>query len=78
MKPVFQLVLMLLILVVGTEIRAQDVYQIWEGQEKPYYKENDLKEYEKESWRVMCACDAVARTHTLIDMRHQRTVFEPI
>ncbi|MBN1319179.1 MAG: alpha/beta hydrolase [Anaerolineales bacterium] len=26
----------------------KDVYELWDGQEKPYYKDNDLNEYEKE------------------------------
>ena len=27
---------------------AQDVFNLWEGEQKPYYKENTLKESEKE------------------------------
>jgi acetyl esterase/lipase len=34
--------------------KAQDIYQIWEGQDKPYYKENSVEEYEKETWGTMC------------------------
>ena len=43
-----------------------DVYKLWEGQEKPYYKENSLKEYEKiSSFNVMCAYDITEPTLTV-------------
>ena len=29
---------------------GQDIYPIWEGQEKPFFKANDLKEYEAEAY----------------------------
>ncbi len=33
---------------------AQDKYVLWEEGKMPYYKENNIKEYEKESWGAMC------------------------
>ena len=43
-----------------------DVYKLWQGQEKPFYKENSLKEYEKiSSFNVMCAYDITEPTLTV-------------
>jgi len=39
---------------------AQLELKLWEGLEKPYYKENDLKEFEKEIWGTK----VVGRTQT--------------
>ena len=41
---------------------AQDIYEIWEGLNKPYYKENTVKEYEKETWGTMCVFDVTEPT----------------
>ena len=66
MKPATQVAVAFLILVIGGESKAQDVYKLWEGQEKPYYKENNLKEYEKvSSFGVVCAYDITEPTLTV-------------
>lgn len=52
---------------------AQDVYELWEGQEMPFSKQNDLKEYEKESWGVMCAFDVVVPTLTVYKAKGNKT-----
>jgi acetyl esterase/lipase len=66
MKPVTRIPATLLILFLCGESNAQDVYKLWEGQEKPYYKENDLKEYEKvSSFDVVCAYDVTEPTLTV-------------
>ena len=44
------------------ENTAQDVYKLWEGQDKPFYKENNLKEFEKESWGTMCVFNVTEPT----------------
>lgn len=51
MKP--SCFLFLILTVLFHPISAQDVYKLWEGQEKPYYKENSLQEYEEEAWGTM-------------------------
>lgn len=38
-------------------LTAQEVYKLWEGESKPYYKENSVKEYEKESWGTKVVCN---------------------
>jgi acetyl esterase/lipase len=66
MKLVTRIPATLLILLLCGESNAQDVYKLWEGQEKPYYKKNDLKEYEKvSSFDVVCAYDVTEPTLTV-------------
>jgi len=66
MKPPANIVLLSVHLMICSQTLAQDVYQIWEGLEKPYYKENDLKEYEKvSSFDVVCAYDVTEPTLTV-------------
>ncbi len=66
MKPAIQVIVMLLSLFLCGEGKAQDVYRIWDGQEKPYSKENHLKEYEKvSSFNVVCAYDVTEPTLTV-------------
>lgn len=48
-----------------TQISAQDVYQLWKGSEKPFYKENSLKEYEKEAWETQCVFNITVPTLTV-------------
>ena len=48
------------------EAASQDVYKLWEGREKPYYKQNQLEEYEKvSSFNVVCAYDVTEPTLTV-------------
>ena len=58
------LVLLLTILCTGA-VHSQDVYNIWEGQKKPYYLENDLEEYEEEAWQTMCVFNVTEPTLTV-------------
>jgi acetyl esterase/lipase len=44
---------------------AQDVKRLWEGREKPYYKENSLTEYEEEMWGTRCLLDITEPTLTI-------------
>lgn len=67
MKRTIQFFLMFLSLSIIRESKAQDVYKLWEGQKKPYYKENNLKEYEKESWGVMCVFNVTEPTLTVYE-----------
>jgi len=64
MKSTIQFVLLIPFLLIITKSEAQDVYKLWEGQNKPYYKENDLKEYEEVSWDVMCVFNVTEPTLT--------------
>jgi len=54
------------VLLLCGEATAQDVYKLWEGREKPYYKQNQLEEYEKvSSFGVVCAYDVTEPTLTV-------------
>ncbi len=65
MKATVQFFLLFLFLLINREVEAQDVYNLWEGQKKPFYKENNLTEYEKESWGVMCVFNVTEPTLTV-------------
>ena len=46
--------------------KAQDVYKLWENEATPYYKENNLKEYEEESaWGHLCVFNVTEPTLTI-------------
>ena len=46
-------------------ISAQDIIKLWEGQKKPFYIENELQEYEKEAWGVICVYNVTEPTLTV-------------
>jgi acetyl esterase/lipase len=48
---------------------GQDMFQLWEGQEKPYYRDNTLTEHEEDSWGVVCAADVTEPTLTVYEAR---------
>ncbi len=52
-------------MIIINELNAQDVYRLWEGEKIPYYIENNLEEYEKESWGAMCSFDITEPTLTI-------------
>lgn len=42
-----------------------DVYKIWDGQDKPFYKESTIQEHEEECWGTLCVFDVVEPTLTV-------------
>jgi acetyl esterase/lipase len=42
-----------------------DIYQLWEDLEKPYYKKNDLQEYEEEAFESTCVFNITEPTLTV-------------
>ena len=63
---IFSLKIILFVAFVSTiSGNAQDVYQLWGNEEIPYYKENNLKEYEKEAWGTQCVFDITEPTLTI-------------
>lgn len=48
-----------------THSKAQDVYNLWEGQKKPFYKENNLNEYEEVAWETQCVFNITEPTLTV-------------
>ena len=66
MKSTIQLFSILFFVLITTKGSAQEVvYKLWEGQEKPFYKENNLKEYEEEAWGTKCVFDITEPTLTV-------------
>lgn len=55
MKALLQHLVIAFVLLSITKGQAQDVYQMWQGEEISSYKEDNLEEYEKVAWGVDCA-----------------------
>lgn len=67
MKGIIKICLLFLFLSITIENKAQNIYKLWEGQKKPYYKENTIKEYEKEAWGVICVFNVTEPTLTVYE-----------
>jgi len=67
MKITLKCTLILLGSMIISEIYAQEVFTLWEGITKPYYKENNLKEYEQEAYGVICVFDVTEPTITVYE-----------
>jgi len=52
---------------------AQEEYNLWEGQPKPFYKENSIKEYEEEAWGVICVFNVTEPTLTVYKAEGQNS-----
>jgi acetyl esterase/lipase len=59
----------LLILFTFTQSNSQIVYELWEGEEIPFYKESNLKEYEKEAYQTTCVFDITKPTLTIYEAK---------
>jgi len=60
-----KLIAIIILFILTQNLITQEVYHIWEGMEKPYYKENNLVEYEKELWGTMCVLNVTEPTLTI-------------
>ena len=69
MKRSIHYCFLFLFLMFGIATEAQDVYNLWDGQEKPYYKENNLKEYEEELWGTTCLLNVTEPTLTVYEAK---------
>jgi len=66
MHTVTRIITACLFLFTCSAAHAQETYELWEGLEKPFYKENRLQEYEKvSSFNVVCAYDVTEPTLTV-------------
>ncbi len=52
---------------------AQEVFKLWEDGKKPFYKDNDLKEYEKEAWGTKAVGNITEPTLTIYKAEGQNT-----
>ena len=73
MKRLIGLLIMVIATTASLGADAQDVYDLWEGEEVPHSKENDLKEYEKEIWNTLCAYDVTKPTLTVYKAQGENT-----
>ena len=53
--------------------RMPDVYKIWDGLDKPFFKGNNVVEYEQEFWGDTCAFDVVEPNLTVYAARGENT-----
>ena len=56
-----------------SQSKAQDIYKLWEGEKKPFYKENNIKEYEEEAWETRCVFKVTEPTLTVYKTRGANT-----
>ena len=54
-------------------MKAQEVLKLWEGQSKPYYRENTLIEREQEEWGTLCAVHVTEPTLALYPAKGKNT-----
>jgi len=52
---------------------AQEEIKLWEGIEKPYFKENDLKEFEKDAWGTKAVGNITEPTLTIYNAKGGNT-----
>lgn len=52
---------------------AQEEIKLWDLEKAPFYKENNLKEYEKEAWGTQCVLDITVPTLTLYKAEGENT-----
>jgi acetyl esterase/lipase len=65
-----QLLLFFLIVHLG---HAQEEFKLWEGEKKPFYKVNDLQEFEKEVWGTTAVGNITEPTLTIYKAEGQNT-----
>lgn len=52
---------------------SQDVYSLWETEQKPFYKANNLQEYEEEVWETLCVFNVTEPTLTIYPARGENS-----
>jgi acetyl esterase/lipase len=57
----------------GTLTEAQDVFKLWEGQKKPYYKENTLRESKEELWGTWAILNVIEPTLTVYEAKGENS-----
>jgi len=61
------------LLVISSQVYSQEEYKLWEGLEKPWYKENSMEEYEKEMYGTTCVFDITEPTLSIYKARGENT-----
>jgi acetyl esterase/lipase len=73
MKETIAVRFLVLVLCYLNGAEAQEVLKLWEGQSKPYYKENSLLEREDKAWGTLCAADVTEPTLTIHPAKGKNT-----
>lgn len=73
MKPIHQNIIFLLFLLLFQFGSGQEIYKLWKIGGKPNYKENNLKEYEKEVWGTQCVFNITEPTLTIYKAKGNNT-----
>lgn len=73
MKQKRNILISIVALLTSFNLSSQEVYNLWEGMEKPYYKENNLKEYEKEAWETKCVYNITEPTLTVFKAKGENS-----
>jgi acetyl esterase/lipase len=73
MKKIPQFCLLFLFMLSGTLTEAQDVFKLWEGQKKPYYKENTLQESKEELWGTWAILNVIEPTLTVYEAKGENS-----
>lgn len=60
-------------MLISSAIYAQDQVKLWAGETIPFYKENVLKEYEKEAWGTLCVFNITEPTLTIYKAEGENT-----
>lgn len=68
-----RLQLIALLLLISSTLLGQDIINLWKQGEKPYYKENELVEYEKEMWGTQCVLDITHPTLSIYPAQGDHT-----
>jgi len=64
-RSVLKLALSIWMVLIGLHLQSQEVIDLWTDMETPYFKDNDLQEYEEELWGTKCLLDVTAPTLTI-------------
>jgi len=70
--------LICLLLCTSLALFSQDKYALWEEGMMPYHKENNIKEYEKESWGAMCVFNVTVPELTVYPARGENSGYSVI
>jgi acetyl esterase/lipase len=73
MKTTALVIHLLLFFIACHHGNAQEVFKLWEDGKKPFYKDNDLKEYEKEAWGTKAVGNITEPTLTIYKAQGQNT-----
>jgi len=73
MKTIIRISILLFAILIYPTAKTQEVYNLWEDQEKPFYQENNLEEYEEEVWGTTVVRNITKPTLTVYKAEGENT-----